>query len=77
MSLDHLSEGGQDGPTLALEGEASIAPEDDAYTPVDIPCSGMTLLVIKSIRTSSTIFSAALSSSDIQTWVNWLGCKGI
>jgi hypothetical protein len=74
-SSDHLSEGGWDGPSRAVEGEAGSAPEDDACTPIDILHFDMTLLVIKSIRTSSTIFSAALSSSDIQTWVSWLGCK--
>jgi hypothetical protein len=74
-SLDHLSEGGRDGPARAVEGEVGSAPEDDACTPVDILCSNMTLSVIKSIRTSSTIFSTALSSSDIQTWVSWLRCK--
>jgi hypothetical protein len=66
-SLDCLSEGDRDGPARAVEGEVGSAPEDNAYTPVDILCSDMTLSVIKSIRTYSTIFSAALSSSDIQT----------
>jgi hypothetical protein len=74
-SLDHLFEGGRDGPAQAVKGEVGSAPKDNACTPVDIPHSDMTLSVIKSIRTSSTIFSASLSSSDIQTWVNWLGCK--
>jgi hypothetical protein len=74
-SLDHLSEGDRDGPAQAVEGEASSMPEDDACTPVDIPHSDMTLSSIKSIRTSSTIFSAVLSSFDIQTWVSWLECK--
>jgi hypothetical protein len=67
LSLDCLFEGGREGLAQAVEGEAGSAPEDDAYTPVDIPCSDMTLSIIKSIITSSTIFSAALSSSDIQT----------
>jgi hypothetical protein len=70
LSLDHLSEGGRDGPARAVEGEAGNAPEDDACTPVDTPHSDMTLSVIKSIKTSSTTFSAALSSSDIQAWVS-------
>jgi hypothetical protein len=74
-SLDHLSEGDQDGPARAVEGEVGNAPEDDACTPVDIPCSNMTLSVIKSIRTSSKIFSAALSSFNIQIWVSGLGCN--
>lgn len=73
-SLDRLFEGGQDGPAQAVEGEAGSTPEDDACTPVDIPRSDMTLSAIKSIRTS-TIFSATLSSFDIQTWVSWLRCK--
>jgi hypothetical protein len=71
-SLDHLSEGGWDGPSRAVEGEAGSTLEDDACTPVDILCSDMTLSAIKLIRTSSTIFSAALSLFDIQTWVSWL-----
>jgi hypothetical protein len=74
-SLDCLSEGGQDGPARAVEGEAGSMLEDDPCTPVGIPRSGMTLSAIKSIRTSSTIFSTALSSFDVQTWVNWLGRK--
>ena len=69
-SLDHLSKGDQDGPTQAVEGEVGSAPEDDACTPIEIQRSDMTLSVIKSIRTSSTIFSATLSSFDIQTWVS-------
>jgi hypothetical protein len=75
LSLDHLSKGGQDGPAQVVKGEVASAPEDDACTPVDILRSDMTLSVIKSIRTSSTIFSVVLSSSDIQTWANWLRCK--
>jgi hypothetical protein len=74
-SLDHLSEGGRNGPAREMEGEVGSAPEDDACTPVDIPHSDMTLSVIKSIRTSSTIFLAALSSFDIQIWVSGLGCN--
>ena len=69
-SLDCISEGGRDGPARAVEGEDGNAPEDDSYTPVDIPRSDMNLSVIKSIITSSTIFSVVLSSSDIQTWVS-------
>ena len=75
LSLDRLSKGGRDGPARAVEGEANSALKDDAYTPVDILHSDMTLSVIKSIRTSSTIFSSVLNSSDIQTWVSWLGYK--
>ena len=70
LSLDCLSEGSQDGPARAMEGEAGNAPEDDVCTPIDIPHSDMTLSVIMSIRTSSTIFLAALSSSDIHAWVS-------
>jgi hypothetical protein len=69
-SLDRLSEGSRDGLGQAVEGEAGNAPKDDACTPVDIPRSDMTLSVINSIKTSSTIFSVALSSSDIQDWVS-------
>jgi hypothetical protein len=69
-SLDHLSEGNQDGLARAVEGEDGNAPKDDACTPIDIPHSDMTLSIIKSIRTSSTIFSATLSSSNIQAWVS-------
>ena len=70
LSLDRLSKGSWDGPARAVEGEAGNALEDDACTPVDTPRSDMTLSVIKSIKNSSTIFSAALSSSDIQVWVS-------
>jgi hypothetical protein len=70
MSLDHLFEGNQDGPSREVEGEADNAPEDDACTPVDTPHSDMTLSVIKSIKTSSTTFSAMRSSFDIQAWVS-------
>jgi hypothetical protein len=69
-SLDHLSEGIQDGLARTVEGEDGNVPEDDSCTPVEIPRSDMTLSVIKSIRTSSTIFSAALSSSNIPAWVS-------
>jgi hypothetical protein len=75
LILDHLFEGGWDGTTWEVEGEASSAPENDACTLIDILYSDMTLSVIKSIRTSSTIFSAALSSFDIQIWVSELGCN--
>jgi hypothetical protein len=54
----------------AVEGEAWTPLVDDAWTPVDNPLSDMTLSVIRSIKTSSTTFSAVLSSSDIQAWVN-------
>ena len=74
-SLDCLSEGSRDGPTQEVEGEYGNAPEDDACTPVDTPLSNMTLSVIKSIKTSSTIFSAVLSSSNIQAWASYLGCE--
>jgi hypothetical protein len=70
LSLDHLFEGGRDGPAREVEGEVGNSPKDDAYTPVDTPCSDMTLSVINSIKTSSTIFSAALSLFDIQAWVS-------
>ena len=70
LSLDHLSEGGRDGSTRSVEGKDGSAPEDDACTPVDIPLSDMTLSFIKSIKTSSTSFSVALISSDIQAWVS-------
>ena len=46
-SLDHLSEGSRDGPAGAVEGEDGNAPKDDAYTPIDIPHSDMTLPAIK------------------------------
>jgi hypothetical protein len=68
--LDHLSEGNWDGPSQAVEGKAGNSPKDDACTPVDILHSDMTLSVINSIKTSSTIFSVALSLSDIQAWVS-------
>jgi hypothetical protein len=74
-SLDHLSEGGQNGHAQAVEGEAGSAPEDDACTPVNILRSDMNLSVIKSFRTSSTIFLAPLSSFDIQIWVSELRCN--
>jgi hypothetical protein len=53
-----------------VEGEAGSMPEDDVCTPIDIPHYDMILSAIKSIRTSSTIFSAVLSLFDIQTWVS-------
>ena len=74
-TLDRLFEGGQDGPAWAMEGEDGSVPENDACTPMDIPHSDMTLLIIKSIRTSSTILLAVLSSFDIQIWVSRLGCN--
>jgi hypothetical protein len=70
LSLDHLSEGCRDGLARAVEGAGGNAPEEDACTPVDTPCSDMTLSVIKSIKNSSTSFSIALSLSDIQAWVS-------
>ena len=75
MSLDRLSEGSQDGLARAVEGEDGNAPKENACTPVYIPRSNMTLSVIKSIKNSSTIFSVALSSFNIQTWVSWIKCK--
>jgi hypothetical protein len=75
MILDHLSEGSRDGLARAVEGGDGNAPEDDACTPIDTPHSDMTLSVIKSIKTYSTSFSAALSSFDIQTWVSELECE--
>jgi hypothetical protein len=74
-SLDHLSEAGRDGPSRVVEGEDGSVLEDDDCRPVDIPRSDMTLSVINSIRTSSTIFSAALSSFDIQIWVSGIRCN--
>jgi len=35
-SLDHLFEGGRDGPARAVEGEDANAPEDDDFTPIDL-----------------------------------------
>jgi hypothetical protein len=69
-SLDRLFEGSQDGSAQAVEGEAGNSFEDDSCTPIDTHRSNMTLSVIKSIRTSSTIFSAVLRLSDIQAWVS-------
>jgi hypothetical protein len=56
-----------DGPIQAVDGEATTPLFDDAWNPVDIPLSDMTLSVLKSRRTSVTNSSIAVSSSDIHT----------
>ena len=68
--LVYFSSIGQDGMVRAMEGEACTPLVDEAWTPIDNTHSDFTLLVIKSIKTSSTNFSAALSSSNIQARVN-------
>jgi len=68
--LVYFSSIGHDGMVRAMEGEACTPLVDEAWTPIDNPHSELTLLVIKSIKTSSTNFSAALSSSNIQARVN-------
>jgi hypothetical protein len=65
LCLVHFSSDGRDGPApRAVDGEAGIPLVDDACTPMDID---MTLSVMRSIKTSSTIFSAVLNSFDIHT----------
>jgi hypothetical protein len=49
----------------AVDGEAATPLENEAWTPVDIPLSNMTLFVLKLASTSLTNSSAALSSSDM------------
>jgi hypothetical protein len=58
----------QDVSTREVDWEACTPLIDDAWTLVDIPLSDMTLLVIKSRRTSLTDSSTVVSSSDICTW---------
>jgi hypothetical protein len=70
LCLVRFSLVGRDGPMRAVEGEAWGPLIDDAWIPVDNPHSDMALSFIKSIKTSSTTFSATLKSSDIQAWVN-------
>jgi hypothetical protein len=65
LCLVLFSSDGRDGPAQAVDGEASSPLMDDACIPIDID---MTLLVIKSIKTSSTMLSTMLNSSDIHTW---------
>jgi hypothetical protein len=55
----------RDGPARAVDGEAATPLDDEAWTPVDIPLSDITLLVLKLASTSLTDSSAALSSSDM------------
>jgi hypothetical protein len=65
LCLVCFSSDGQDGPTpRVVDGEARSPLIDDACTLVDI---NMTLSVMRSIKNSSTIFSAVLNSSDIHT----------
>ena len=57
----------QEGPApQVVEGEAWNPPIHDSFTPTDILLSDMTLSVIKSTINSSTAFSIALSSFNIQ-----------
>jgi hypothetical protein len=53
----------QDVPSRAVDGEVATPLDDEAWTPVDIPLSDMTLSVLKPTSTSLTDSSVALSSS--------------
>ena len=67
LCLVLFSSDGQDGLDRVVDEEVGSPLMDDACTPMDNPLSDMTLLVIRSIKTSSTTFSAALNSFDIHT----------
>ena len=57
---------GRDGLALrAVDEYACTVLVDEAYTPTDNPIFDMTLSVMRSIKNSSTNFSAALNSSEI------------
>jgi hypothetical protein len=65
LCLVHFSAICRDGPAQAVDGEAATPLDDEAWTPVDIPLSGITLLVLKLASTSLTDSYVALSSSDM------------
>jgi hypothetical protein len=67
MCFVPFSSVGQDGMAQAVDREACSPLIEDSCTPVDTPLSEMTLSIIKSIKTSSMDFSAALNASDIRT----------
>jgi hypothetical protein len=55
----------RDGPAQAVDGEVVATLDDEAWTPVDIPLSDITLSVLKLASTSLTDSSVALSLSDM------------
>jgi hypothetical protein len=63
--LVQFSLAGRDGLTRAVDEDAFTILVDEAWIPSDI---AMTLLVIKSIKNSSTYFSTMLNSFDMRTW---------
>jgi hypothetical protein len=67
LCLVILSVPARDVPSQVVDGEACTPLIDDAWTPMEILLSDMTLSVIKSRRTSVTDSSSAVSSSDIRT----------
>jgi hypothetical protein len=67
LCLVLLSAPARDVPAQVIKEEACTPLVDDAWTLVDILLSEMTLLVIKSRRTSVTDSSSAVSLSDIRT----------
>jgi hypothetical protein len=67
MCLVHFSANGRDDPVMrAVDGEACSPLVDDACIPADIDIA---LSVMRSMRTSSTIFFVALNSFDIHAQV--------
>jgi hypothetical protein len=55
----------RDGPARVVDGEAATPLHDQAWTPMDIPLSDITLSVLKLVSTSLTDSSATLISSDM------------
>jgi hypothetical protein len=52
-------------PSQAVDGEATTHLDDEAWNPMDIPFSNMTLSFLKLASTSLTDSSVVLSSSDM------------
>jgi hypothetical protein len=67
LRLVILSASARDVPSQAVDREACTPLIDEAWTPVDILLSDMTLSVIKSRRTYVMDSSSVVSSSDIRT----------
>jgi hypothetical protein len=63
----HLLAAGRDGLAREVDREPYNLLAKDACTPVDTHLSDMTLSIIKSIKNSSTAFSAVLNASEIRT----------
>jgi hypothetical protein len=65
LCLERFSVVCRDGPARAVDGEVSTPLDDEAWTPVDIPLSDITLLVLKLESTSLIDSSATLSSLNM------------